>query len=80
MSSSLMWEPVRAVHGLYIRDPNLRLKTALKKRNDGEIIDIVLSVTDIAYLSGLRDAGVDGAEKLIKEIQKHESIRIWEKF
>ena len=36
-----------------------------------------LSGEDFEYLKGLRDAGTDGADELIKAIQKHDRIRVW---
>lgn len=33
--------------------------------------------SDLAYLEGLRDAGVAGADELLEAIRKHGAIEIW---
>jgi hypothetical protein len=36
-----------------------------------------LDRTDVQYLSGLADAGIDGAEELIEMIQEYGSVKVW---
>jgi hypothetical protein len=80
MSSNLRWEPI-ADRGKILSD---ELKYLLRKTRDSRIVEIILSDSDVAYLSGLRDAS---SEKLGKEIQclitainKHGNVRVWEEF
>jgi len=78
MSSNLYWRPV---------DVNAErlpksLKFAISRRlwdTDGSCGsgEAVMSVNDIPYLEGLRDAGVDGAKELIGHIEKHGAVILW---
>lgn len=73
MSSNLIWEPVdRKTHDL----PS-ELKFALRNRYDGHV-DAIMGDNDISYLSGLKDAGVKGADKLIEAIEKYGEIAVKE--
>ncbi len=76
MSSSLCWEPVK---GIANRTLPTALKFALRKRF-GEPVRVVVSNSTVPYLEGLRDAGVEGAEKLIDLIEKHGEINLNEEY
>ena len=75
MSSTLVWEPThRKKHDL-----SDELKLTLRKRYD-ETIATNMDEHDIPYLEGLRDAGVEDADKLIEAIKKYGSIMVREQF
>lgn len=75
MSTNLYWEPaerpLKAVG-------DTALKSILRERF-GFPVKLVLSASNISYLSGLQDAGVDGAKELIAAIEKHGSITLTER-
>lgn len=73
MSSSLVWEPAnRKTHDL-----PYALKNALQKRYDYPI-NTIMDSSNIEYLQGLADAGVEGSDKLIEAIEKHDRISVKE--
>jgi hypothetical protein len=75
MTMNLYWEPAqREPEG----DLSDKLKFVLRKRCGGTV-DTVLSEMDIQYLNGLIDAGVEDAQQLIDAIEKHGSIRVFER-
>jgi len=79
MSSTLMWRPVVPIEGYTLPYP---LKKTLSRKlwdTDGSIGggEATMTVADIPYLEGLRDAGVDGASELIEILRKHEAIVLW---
>lgn len=79
MSSSMNWEIVDKRPCKSLPTP---LKFAFRKRF-GEAFDVELSQInneDLAWIEGLRDAEVDGADKLCKLIEKHGRIRVWESY
>lgn len=78
MSSSLMWRPV-VVDATPLPKS---LKFSLSRRlwdTDGSCGEgaITVSANLVPYLEGLRDAGVDGANELIKAIETHGSVVLW---
>lgn len=79
MSSSLMWRPAHPVEsGTLPRE----LKYPLSRRlwdTDGSTGhgDAVVDAGHIPYLEGLRDAGVKGADELIKLIETHGAVIVW---
>jgi hypothetical protein len=80
MSSDLMWRPVSEGEAL----PKT-LKFALSKKlwgTDGTCGDgdVVVDSNLIPYLEGLRDAGIDGADRLIKLIETHGAVVLWHQF
>lgn len=76
MSTNLYWNPVLPETGECL---TLELKWALRKRYDGiDFVDMTLDCTDISYLKGLKDAGLEGAQKLIDGIETHGEIRVKE--
>lgn len=76
MSSNLTWRPVHPAANETLPD---RLKFALKKRH-GDPVETTLSSSDIPYIEGLVDAGVEGAERLLEIICEVGEIEIWEEF
>lgn len=76
MSSTLTWEPAhRKRHNL-----PLELKLALQKKFGGTVSDRDMGADYVAYLEGLRDAGVTGAQALIDAIEKHDIVTVTELF
>ena len=75
MSSTLVWEPLdRGKKEL----PD-EIKYILRKKY-GEPVKIVLSECDIEYLQGVKDAGVESIETLIKAIEKYHKIIVEEEW
>jgi hypothetical protein len=69
MSSTLMWAPIPDGRAL-----PYALKKALESMLDrAQTFD----ASNLEYLRGLRDGGVEGAQKLIDAIDKHETVRVW---
>jgi hypothetical protein len=73
-----MWKPVEEAKG-HLPD---ELKYKLSRKlwdTDGSCGNgpAVVDERIIPYLEGLRDAGIKGADKLIKLIQEHGSIELW---
>ena len=77
MSSSLNWSPAKSSGTL----PSI-LKLAMSDRysDSSGCIEHVFSGTDLAYLEGLRDAKVEGAQELIDLIVKHGEVRVYEQW
>lgn len=75
MSSSLVWREVSP------RNQGLpdSLKYALRKKY-GNPVSSILSNQDIDYLSGLRDAGVEGADELITIILDVGEVEVTESY
>lgn len=72
MSANLYWEP-------YKKRPK-SLPDALRfKLRDGYGVsnEAIMNASDLAYLQGLRDCSIDGAQELIDAIEKHEAVRVW---
>lgn len=76
MSSNLCWQPIKQNW----RDLPDQLKYVLQKRNEGSLANFIMDRSDIPYLSGLKDAGIKGAETLIDAIEKHYEIEVKEIF
>jgi hypothetical protein len=74
MSQSLYWEP--ADRDAF--DLSDKLKFAMRKKYQGHV-DGILDHSDIGYLQGLLDAGIEEAQALIDAIAKHERIRVFER-
>ncbi|WP_242890225.1 hypothetical protein [Actinomadura litoris] len=81
MSSSLYWRPAPReeppAHEL-----SYELKKAIAQRawgHDGSLHgdEITIGPDWVPYLEGLSDAGIDGADELIKAIKDHERVLIW---
>jgi hypothetical protein len=77
MSSTLYWRPrLKAAKSL----PD-HLKIVLRNSNTfAGGLNVTLDRENIGYLSGLRDAGVEGADKLIEAIEKHGEVELVEEF
>lgn len=78
MSTSLYWRRVSPMEG----DLSIDLKKAIAHRfwgHDGTLAGDhhIVDRGSIDYLSGLADAGVDGAEELINLIRQHGQIDLW---
>jgi len=69
MSQNLFWEPKATCL-------SKELKWAIEKKFDLSY-RVVLTFGDINYLWGLRDAGIEDAQKLIDAIEKYNEIEIW---
>lgn len=74
MRMSLYWKPVRN-DGKILDDA---LKFVLRKKYRGCVHQTTLTDSDIPYLTGLVDAGIKDAEKLISAIEKYGEIEIGE--
>jgi hypothetical protein len=79
VSSSLFWKPVIPQRENTLPD---NLKYILGKKywnHDGTLTSppLVLDEDNLEYLSGLVDAGVEGAEELVEAIRKHGRVEIW---
>lgn len=73
MSANLMWEPAnRKAHSL----PDA-LKFVLRDKMGISGERTPMGRDQLNYLSGLRDAGVDGAQTLIEAIDKYEVVEVW---
>lgn len=76
MSTSLYWQPAQPPSSRCMPDA---LKFVLRKRHgDGFDVTLTTEDADYGYVKGLIDAGVDGAESLMKALKKHGRIRVWE--
>ncbi len=75
MSSTLKWRP-RYQKGHDLSD---QLKYALRKRYTESGV-ICLAASDVPYLEGLRDAGVEDAGKLLEAIERYDEVEVWEQY
>ncbi len=78
MSSTLCWKPETAAEGSLPYE----LKRAISRKlwdTDGSCGggEIVVKADLIPYLEGLRDAGIEGADELIRLITEHGRIVLW---
>ena len=71
MSCSLYWKPLG--NGHQVGDTALR--NAIERRYGSRVR---LDDRAMDYLQGLADAGIDGATELIKAIEKHGEIEIYQ--
>ena len=68
-----MWKPnTRSGHDL----PDA-LKFVLRDKMGLMEGERIFDHGNISYLSGLRDAGVEGAQELIDAIEKHDEVVVW---
>lgn len=73
MTMNAHWKPViRDSEGL-----GDKLKFALRRKY-GDGFHARLSSSDMEYLAGLRDAGIDDASTLIDAIFEHDEVEVWE--
>ena len=75
MTMNLYWEPAEREPSGDLDD---KLKFALRNRCGGTV-DTILTTQDLSYLNGLTDAGIKDAETLVDAIEKHGSIRVFER-
>ena len=75
MSRSLYWRPVDISNRSFPYD----LKEAISKKlwGSGGCGEAAMTINDIPYVEGLRDAGVKGAQELIDVLDEHKSIILW---
>ena len=73
MSSTLMWKPDVPDDGSSLPD---RLKFILEKKYR-DYDEIKMTRSDMPYLEGLYDCGVEGSGELIDAIREYESIILW---
>ena len=78
MSSTLMWQQFRQADG-HLPDELKRVISRKLWDTDGScgIGKSTVDKSDIPYLEGLRDAGIKGADELIKLIYNHDEIQLW---
>lgn len=73
MSATLKWEPSKR--------KSQSLPDALKfvLRDKGGVTGerTIFGSENLAYLRGLADAGIEGAQALIDAIDKHEEVELW---
>ncbi len=74
MSMNLYWEPTERAKE---RLPE-ELKFALRKRGGGQCVYETMTESEVGYLRGLYDAGIESAMDLIDAIAKHGSITVSE--
>jgi len=72
VSSNLIWVPI--VHSKQ-NDLSDKFKFVLEKRYD-LADDIRMDASDIDYLQGILDCGIDDAEKVIRAIREHGEIAL----
>lgn len=75
MSYSLYWRPISTKKNNAGKDQ--ALKWAMQKKF-GSPINRTIGESNIEYLQGLKDAGVDGASDLIDAVEKCGSIELFE--
>lgn len=80
MSSTLMWRPADPIVGEPL---SFALKKTISRKlwgTDGSTGggEAMLTINDAAYVEGLRDAGVDGADKLLAILNEHHAIILWQ--
>lgn len=71
MSQNLYWRP-KYNNGRSLSD-NLKYILRVNERSNSTFMHI-----DIPYLQGLADAGIKDAHKLIKAIERHEYVEVYE--
>jgi len=76
VSSNLYWLPVVPEEGNAL---DIQLKFTLRKRFHTPVA-VNFRRVDIPYLTGLADAGIDGAKELIEAIEKHSIIKVYEEY
>ena len=76
MISTLIADPVKTEKSSF----SYELKLALQKRFGGSGFNKMLDSTDISYLCGLRDAGIEDAKSLMEMIEKFGEIIVSEEF
>lgn len=74
MSSNIYWRPIVPIEGHRLP---FALKSVLRKKF-GYPIQGVLQASDLGYIEGLKDAGIEGAEQLIEAVEKHQMIEVSE--
>lgn len=79
MSMDLYWEPVAEQPD---RNFPRSLKYVISQRyfqHDGSLGSdpVILNSSDLPYFEGLRDGNVEGANAVIRAIQKYGQIKIW---
>lgn len=78
MSSTLVWRKIIVVPANNSLPD--QLKYILRKRFGGGNYPEILDRTDLRYLEGLADAGVDGAEDLRAAIIEYDEVEILEEY
>ncbi len=76
MSSTLTVEPAKRKKQVL----NYELKSCLQKRNGGCTFHSLMTESDIPYLKGLVDAGIEDAQIVIDFIEKYEEVVLNEEF
>lgn len=75
MSTNLYWQRKQPVKGQIAGD---RLKHILREKFTRlETGAIEMNSADMCYLAGLRDAGVEDAEKLMQAIERYGTLELW---
>lgn len=77
MSSTLMWRPEQEYQGSLPDQLKFVLRNRISVSYGGEM---TFGDDDLAYLQGLKDAGVEGANHLIELIKTHGNITVQEQF
>jgi len=78
MSSTLYWAPIEKEKGSF----DFALKRAIgrwKFGGDGSVwnSEIILKIKDIPALEGMAACGIEEANDLIREINRHGDIKLW---
>ncbi len=72
MSSSLGYRTIEPIETF-----SVELKWALRKKYENPV-RTNLTILDIPYFEGLADAGIEDARKIIKLLEHHDMIEIFE--
>jgi len=73
MSSSLYWQPVRKRNKTF----DTSLKWALREQY-GYPVHVILTGSNVPFLTGLKIGKVKDADKLIEAIEKYGEVKVWE--
>jgi hypothetical protein len=76
MSSTLKIEPANRKK----QSLSYELKSCLQKKYGGLITDQIMNISDLPYLKGLLDAGVEDAKIVLDMIEKYDEVILDEEF
>lgn len=73
MTTHLYWRPDVEPEGHRLPDA---LRHIFEKQDRRQMAPCVLAEQEIPYVEGLRDAGVEGADELLVNLQAHGRLRL----
>lgn len=77
MSATLMWEPKKRKAQSLPDALKFILRDSLGAGMGWQGGRITFNHSNDAYLRGLRDAGIEGAQELLDAIEQHEEVELW---